>query len=410
MAADSSRPLLTLGMHRSGTSYLASLLQALGVFIGDELLGPQKGNPRGHFEQISLLAFHQKLIAARSSWADRAFDKDMLVCEPFTEPVTDEELARATACIAPLRRPGYWGWKEPRTCLFLGLWQRVLPDLSAVAIYRHPLEVQASLRRRDHWDLPLFPDQAMRAYATYNEAILQLPAQRCLVINANAAFADPAQLLRQLCTHFELSANQPVPEFHPEEFRQLAISRPLHRLCGLIFPRSANCFDRLQQVAAVPYRWQSRPDDALLDDCAERLEPLLRDLPAAGRAYFGPWLDAIADADPATVYEQYRGLARSVGAHVQRAIEWNQKAERVFAENEALAARFDALAAAFEQQRSELAKLHQLNREFHQLNQKIWGELTWTGNSWREQRQIIDRLTAENEQLRQRLAESGNLS
>ena len=42
--------LLVLGMHRSGTSALAHVLNILGATLPKQLVGPGEGNVAGHFE------------------------------------------------------------------------------------------------------------------------------------------------------------------------------------------------------------------------------------------------------------------------------------------------------------------------------------------------------------------------
>ena len=75
-------PTLVLGMHRSGTSYLAEVVQALGVKLGEHLVGAQKGNPRGHFEDREVLVFHEALLDRRTAGQPRAFDPGMMVTAP----------------------------------------------------------------------------------------------------------------------------------------------------------------------------------------------------------------------------------------------------------------------------------------------------------------------------------------
>ena len=41
-----------------------------------------------------------------------------------------------------------WGWKEPRTCLFLNLWNKVIPRAYYLILFRDYQEVVASLLRR----------------------------------------------------------------------------------------------------------------------------------------------------------------------------------------------------------------------------------------------------------------------
>ncbi len=46
----SSRPVVIAGMHRSGTSLVASYLSSLGIGLGDRLLSADANNRHGYFE------------------------------------------------------------------------------------------------------------------------------------------------------------------------------------------------------------------------------------------------------------------------------------------------------------------------------------------------------------------------
>jgi hypothetical protein len=392
---------MILGMHRSGTSYLARLMQALGVFIGDDLVGPKKGNPRGHFEAVPLLEFHQKLIAARIDDTRRAFDDGMLVQKPLAAGYSAEEKAEAESLVNAIRRPGPWGWKEPRTCLFLDLWKSLLPDAQAVIVYRHPLEVHQSLLRREHWDLALFPDQAMRAYTIYNRAILDqsFPASFCF--NANAGFADVPVLAGRLGEVFGLQGSAPLPEFHAEEFQSLAVSPSLHRLTGLVYPDAVAAFDALQERSDVPFSWQSRPDDDRIDRIHDQLAPVIEDLPAEGRACFGPLLDCWASAETNRILDLYARLAEEIGGRVQRVEQWNREAAEIFKENERLSADYERMGSEFAKQQEFLAKQAKTQA-------KVWEELTRTGDSWKEQRTLIENLLKEKRALLEEIRELRN--
>src|SRR5215472_14578003 len=54
--------VLILGMHRSGTSATAGLLQFAGVDLGSNLTPPQEDNPRGFFEHDEVWQLHQRLL------------------------------------------------------------------------------------------------------------------------------------------------------------------------------------------------------------------------------------------------------------------------------------------------------------------------------------------------------------
>ena len=57
--------IIITGMHRSGTSLTASLLQSAGVKIGDRLMGKGTGNSQGHFEDLDFVEFHQQVLESQ---------------------------------------------------------------------------------------------------------------------------------------------------------------------------------------------------------------------------------------------------------------------------------------------------------------------------------------------------------
>lgn len=62
-------------------------------------------------------------------------------------PVTFEEEARELLAVR-VRSGVAWGWKEPRTTLFLDFWQERLPDARHLFVFQRPWEVVDSLFRR----------------------------------------------------------------------------------------------------------------------------------------------------------------------------------------------------------------------------------------------------------------------
>ena len=101
--------IIIAGMHRSGTSLVSSILQAAGVDIGDELIGPAPGNPRGHFEDADFFQFHEKIL--------RRFGQSFLI--QSTAALGDITLAERDEAVALIkqRKPcrGVAGPRENRT-------------------------------------------------------------------------------------------------------------------------------------------------------------------------------------------------------------------------------------------------------------------------------------------------------
>lgn len=127
--------ILVLGMHRSGTSALAGMLQAAGVASA----GPAVrnwDNARGHFESLALVRLNEAVLARSGGhWlaAPRA-----LAFGPEHERERDRLLSK------PIDgRPALL--KDPRTLLVLPFWRATSVPFRALGIFRHPLAVARSL-------------------------------------------------------------------------------------------------------------------------------------------------------------------------------------------------------------------------------------------------------------------------
>lgn len=157
-----------LGMHRSGTSLVARLLNLCGVDLGppEHLMPATKDNPSGYWEH---LAFHQIndqiLEQFGSSWHEPPSFPPGWERRVELQPLYD----RARKMIqANFSEVGCWGWKDPRTALVLPFWKRLLPELTFVVCVRHPLDVCHSLNRRDEFPLA----KGMHLWAHYIVATL----------------------------------------------------------------------------------------------------------------------------------------------------------------------------------------------------------------------------------------------
>ena len=63
MADPAPGSVIVAGMHRSGTSLTAGLLARLGIDMGRDLVPADRANPRGYFEDVELVRFHQRMFA-----------------------------------------------------------------------------------------------------------------------------------------------------------------------------------------------------------------------------------------------------------------------------------------------------------------------------------------------------------
>jgi hypothetical protein len=154
-----SRAVLLLGMHRSGTSAIARGLGALGVYLGDDFLDAQPENPTGYWEDKGIVALNERLLGALGLTWDNTSPVGRRAFERRRVRALRRDAIRylnATFTSAPL-----WGFKDPRTIRVLPFWQRALRDCEVEDSYlvaiRNPRSVAASL----------FTRQAMAADTAY---------------------------------------------------------------------------------------------------------------------------------------------------------------------------------------------------------------------------------------------------
>ncbi|HIP96544.1 MAG TPA: hypothetical protein EYH32_04935 [Anaerolineae bacterium] len=151
--------VLVLGPHRSGTSAVAGVLHHLGVVMGERLLGPGRGNERGHYEDAEFLALHERIIG---DWHN-----------PPGPNTLSERYASARGeyeRLVRVRNERYrlWGIKDPRLCILLPI---VLPafdgvELKIVSVHRLLSLSAASLSARDG----LSYVDALKITIRYNDA------------------------------------------------------------------------------------------------------------------------------------------------------------------------------------------------------------------------------------------------
>lgn len=139
--------IFILGMHRSGTSAIAGMINCLGATLPKTLMPPQPDNPKGFFESDVIMTACDKMLAnAGSAWDDwRAINISSFESGWKAEAVSVLESEFDDAPLVCI--------KDPRQCRILPPWL----DAAAasgyrpviVFTYRHALEVAESLHKRN---------------------------------------------------------------------------------------------------------------------------------------------------------------------------------------------------------------------------------------------------------------------
>ena len=170
--------LCITGMHRSGTSLVASWLERCGLTIHDgRYWGPSVGNPKGHFEDKDFVDLHSSTVLAHSpkSHGWKIFSEDSLTFDTHG-------VSRAIELVDHRNRKyGRWGWKDPRSVNFLQQWKAIIPKLGVLLVWRPCGEVASSLVRRSrrmkqaHLEISLL--ESVKLWVSHNERICKYKQQ-----------------------------------------------------------------------------------------------------------------------------------------------------------------------------------------------------------------------------------------
>ena len=286
--------LLTVGMHRSGTSLTAALLQSSGLHIGEKLMRASPANVKGHFENLDFYRFHERVLQSQAiDPAGWTLQKSIQVESAFIQ--------LAHQLVMDNARSPAWGWKDPRTTLFLNFWANLLPNANFLLVYRAPWEVIDSLYRRGTDQVFLNqPDLAPKIWQHYNQNILDFLDRfpnRCLLVNVQTIVTHTQNWIDTLNQKFQLQLTAPDPAlYEPSLLHQQSSGNKYPSLLQTYFPQVLETYEQLESKA-----WQPEPHLATVI-------PHLTPLPAQ-ECTFQNWLDLrLAEKEQQTLKTQINQL------------------------------------------------------------------------------------------------------
>jgi len=224
--------LVILGMHRSGTSLITAWLQKCGLHIGETLLGPGTGNVEGHFEDTEFLKMHKEFLESKNE------PETGLITNAIADIGPGEKTKLRNLVTAKNEQRKQWGWKDPRTCLFLNVYRKVLPGAHYLVIVRDYRSTVTSLVNRDHqylqkyylskgkihrlfldlkkkyrkeWLYKTRAEQYLKIWITYNEELLthieRLPSQKCIAVNHHTILQNDKAVFSLLTRTWKFTLN-----------------------------------------------------------------------------------------------------------------------------------------------------------------------------------------------------------
>jgi len=181
------KPIVILGMHRSGTSATTRALGHLGASMG-----PADGLGK-FWENQRMRRLNERLLEAFGG----GWECPPVLPEDWTSaPEARAEVDEARAALAQLGAAPVIVWKDPRTCTTLPFWLPLFDEPPVlVIVYRHPVEVAGSLETRNQ----LGRGHAFAVWERFNgDALRNATGHPTAVIRYAQLVEEPASTMRVL--------------------------------------------------------------------------------------------------------------------------------------------------------------------------------------------------------------------
>lgn len=160
--------IILTGMHRSGTSMFARFMHESGIKMGEAFYFDETSNKYGHYEDLDFLNLQRNELARQFNGEDYLVYEDFPVSLDFvkwSKKLYSEKSAKNTGKT--------WGWKDPRTTVFLHHWRAIDRDAAFIFMVRKPEDVINSLCRllKTKWSYKQ-KSIYLKTYIYYNRQIL----------------------------------------------------------------------------------------------------------------------------------------------------------------------------------------------------------------------------------------------
>ena len=196
---------IVLGMHRSGTSLVANMIQSIGIPFGDTLIGPADDNEKGFWEDRDIVDLNERIFTQLGiSWdclGGFFYSEKDFSSKEFRDLKKEAKtlLERKFSC------GNTWGFKDPRVSRLLPFWHSVIQDLNLEARYvlpfRTPSEVQASLGKRDG----IADIKSGWLWLLYNLDALRFLQNKCWVlVDYESVLSNPKLVVKRVCEAFDI--------------------------------------------------------------------------------------------------------------------------------------------------------------------------------------------------------------
>lgn len=270
-------PVIIAGMHRSGTSLLARMLNRLGVNFSSDLLPKDVDNPDGYQEDNAFLSlqrrwFSESIVDNQNGWRDWGWNSIQSISSlghASWKNKAKQLLNHRENNIGS----GRWGWKDPRTTLLLPFWRHLRPELMLVGIYRAPWDISDALQRLRHSQFRTHPEMILPLWQLYNKRIveyLEAEPERCILVNAESLASSPEVLPHLTEDRWDWRCEDKSIEdelkemIRPERLQRISLPDPIETLYSLVYPEIHELWCLLQKQSDLSRDYKSSANHSLL--------------------------------------------------------------------------------------------------------------------------------------------------
>jgi hypothetical protein len=250
--ANFSEGILITGMHRSGTSMIAGLVEKMGVNqLGKKPMLAAADNRDGFYEDIELVEISDEIMRAfNATWdVPTVGSKSDMKMQNLTESI----IRQARNDVFQLRQDVGEPWfiKDPRICLTLNEWRRILLlRIPVIFIVRNPHDVASSLMQRSAMN----PRRALALWYRYNSALLRsVDRDQILVLDYDLTCSKPgiaqAAVKSFLETFLSRGDNSVFESETQVIFNPRSFSRSIDFSDAKLSKESKDCFDLYRKTS-----------------------------------------------------------------------------------------------------------------------------------------------------------------
>ncbi|GAG72835.1 unnamed protein product, partial [marine sediment metagenome] len=218
-----SKTVIVLGMHRSGTSMVAGILNKLDINMGKKMIGKSASNPLGHFEDKDFFDLNNRILeTSGGSWDFPPEEEDIIAQkDKFKKEIRDLVTVKSEG------RSKYWGWKDPRTSLTIKLYLPYLSNPYFIVCHRETMDVAESLQRRNDMEI----QKGIKLREIYKERICkfftEFPKLRKIDLYYKDVMQDPKECVRKIVNFLNIQVNK---EEHQKAINFILPKGKIHKL------------------------------------------------------------------------------------------------------------------------------------------------------------------------------------